>query len=967
MSYSLHQHTPTLSAIDPRGLPVRSVAYHRETALEQPQARIHRQVFCAQGLLREQWDPRLNVLRSADPAVNPNQRQHYSLSGQLLHTDSVDAGWQLMLPGEAGQILEHWDARGAHQRYEYDRLLRAVAIFEQASDQPAQRCVERLTYAPGTVTDAGLQCAGRLVRHDDTAGTVFYEAYAVPGQVIRQGRCFPQKVQAPDWPLSQAARDALLEAQRFVTTWQYAASGQLLEQVDAKGNRQQMRYGLEGQLTSGALSLASGKRQVLVDQRTYNASGQPLSERAGNGIVSSAQYGLADSRLQRLQVHHAHGQGEPLQVLNYEYDGAGNVLRIQDEAQPTRWFRNTQSGSDNTYRYDTLYQLIGATGREHANPSTGQGLPPMAMFGAVDDSQWRAYTQQYSYDASGNLKTLQHRPLVGTGYTRYFTVGRHSNHGCLQPTGISDPGLGRGFDARGNQLELVQGQAMSWNVRNQLTRVTQVQRGPDLDDDDEVYAYDGAGQRVFKRRRTRGRMRTFVQEVRYLPGLEICRNTATGERFNVLRVSLGSNPVRVLQWEEGLPDGLMDEQVRFSIGDHLGSRSLELDGQAQLISQEVFYPFGGTAWWAARNAIEASYKTLRYAGKERDASGLYYYGFRYYAPWLQRWINPDPAGDSDGLNLYLMVGSNPLTFTDSNGLNGQRATPVPVMALIAFTTFVILLGFAGGALLGHEMTGATTGALLGGFVSATIYRHERRTRPAPPQMTDSQYGEQLTNLALDMAAYYGLSNEEASRLLSFAYEQRHEVEGVSFLVSVQADSIYAHAGPAAGKPHAQTIINEHRNPVPDLARIGYGTRQLRGPVRAPTVESVQASAAPLFEVGATARASGSRRERRLAEPEEQRPAQQRRTATPSGFVIDTTAVNGVAPESREGRSIALALSHLREGRLTAVHWHQHQDRLWSADLHGYSGTRGRGAYRLMLQHIEGRHYRVQGVRNPHRR
>ncbi|MFD2882680.1 RHS repeat-associated core domain-containing protein [Pseudomonas lini] len=54
--------------------------------------------------------------------------------------------------------------------------------------------------------------------------------------------------------------------------------------------------------------------------------------------------------------------------------------------------------------------------------------------------------------------------------------------------------------------------------------------------------------------------------------------------------------------------------------------------------------------------------------KERDASGLYYYGHRYYAPWLQRWISPDPAGTVDGLNLYCMVGNNPLRFVDHKGL-----------------------------------------------------------------------------------------------------------------------------------------------------------------------------------------------------------------------------------------------------------------------------------------------------------
>jgi RHS repeat-associated protein len=34
-------------------------------------------------------------------------------------------------------------------------------------------------------------------------------------------------------------------------------------------------------------------------------------------------------------------------------------------------------------------------------------------------------------------------------------------------------------------------------------------------------------------------------------------------------------------------------------------------------------------------------KRYRYTGKERDdSSGLCYYGARYLAPWLARWISP---------------------------------------------------------------------------------------------------------------------------------------------------------------------------------------------------------------------------------------------------------------------------------------------------------------------------------------
>jgi insecticidal toxin complex protein TccC len=119
----------------------------------------------------------------------------------------------------------------------------------------------------------------------------------------------------------------------------------------------------------------------------------------------------------------------------------------------------------------------------------------------------------------------------------------------------------------------------------------------------------------------------------------------------------------MLHW----PDGGESDQLRYSLSDHLGSSVLELDDGAGILSQEHYYPFGGTACWAGKSAVAAKSKTIRYSGKERDSTGLYYYGYRYYASWLQRWISADPAGPVNGLNIFIFVSNNPVNLKDVDG------------------------------------------------------------------------------------------------------------------------------------------------------------------------------------------------------------------------------------------------------------------------------------------------------------
>jgi len=104
--------------------------------------------------------------------------------------------------------------------------------------------------------------------------------------------------------------------------------------------------------------------------------------------------------------------------------------------------------------------------------------------------------------------------------------------------------------------------------------------------------------------------------------------------------------------------------IRYQLGNHLGSVMLELDDKAEIISFEEYFPYGNTSYQAARNQIEAP-KRYRYTEKERDEeSGFYYYGARYYAPWLGRWSSCDPMPND---NLYLYTDNNPVVLKDLDG------------------------------------------------------------------------------------------------------------------------------------------------------------------------------------------------------------------------------------------------------------------------------------------------------------
>ncbi len=90
------------------------------------------------------------------------------------------------------------------------------------------------------------------------------------------------------------------------------------------------------------------------------------------------------------------------------------------------------------------------------------------------------------------------------------------------------------------------------------------------------------------------------------------------------------------------------------------------DSSGAVVARYLYDPFGQLL---GRWGPMAEVNRYQFSSKETDRlTGLSYYGYRFYDPSLQRWLNQDPLGEGGGINLYGFVGNAPFSYVDPNGL-----------------------------------------------------------------------------------------------------------------------------------------------------------------------------------------------------------------------------------------------------------------------------------------------------------
>lgn len=678
-----HKATPTIAKIDPLGR-----EFYRSTLNNDATERKVIHTLDITGDIHEITDAR--NLKAFE--------YKRDMLGRLLYEKSMDAGEKWTFHNNFDQVIHLWDTRNVHHRTRYDSADRVVSIRIDGA-LGLNHVVEKFVYGEDpTLSNAkDRNLRGQLVIHYDQAGKQEVSKFTPEGApLIKERILLDQFTTEPDWNNPAAVA---LSAEKYSSSFTYDAAGKLTEQQLPDNIVRKFTYNDRGGITKITVSSPSGNVEILQDT-DYDAKGMRQKIHMGNHVVLDYTYDAQTFRLKRLLAHKTNGVHRTYQDIAYTYDPIGNLIYFIDQAQqPSAASHTVVQGlnvsAHNSFEYDALYQLKSASGRAHqallqndyVDRSRESGVAASWAKGSRhitlnNGAAVERYTRSYQYDLAGNLVKIGHSGS-SQNWTQQYWTSPSSNRSLplneLDGTPVTNPTTR--FDANGNCIYLPHLRSIEWNYRNNISKAVIIDRAAQgKANDEEYYVYGGDGMRVRKitQRVTDVASNTVeLTEKIFLDGCEIKRIVAGGtevlKRFTS-HIGDGTNTLaHIHSWEKDQlareTDDIAKRKIHYQLSNHIGSSSLELDENGDVITYEEYFPFGGTSFIAGRSKREIDMKDYRYSGKERDDfTGLYYFGYRYYAHWLGSWMSPDPIGPKDSENLYLYVHNNPVNLVDPNGL-----------------------------------------------------------------------------------------------------------------------------------------------------------------------------------------------------------------------------------------------------------------------------------------------------------
>ena len=697
-------------------------------------------------VFRFQYDAHGNLTRVNEPG-GASSAYTYDANGCMLTSNTTHFGSWRYVYDAASRIIETMGEGGIHEQYEYNANGKLAKIKQSngacisleydrfgnplAISDPLGR-TSRYEYDPAGLTlTAIIRPAGNATRIErDGNDRLIRETYADGSSMSYEYNCCAgvgvvdetgKRLRFTRDPLLQISEQVLPDGNRLLLTYDRSQrvssitlpggathtieyddprrvfnvanplGGRMWQHLDAKGNLLDL-WNENGSRTRYTYDELDHPLSVTYPgggmvSMTYNLAGQLEQVRNARGQTVTHFY----DRLSRLTRKQYSEQNVVNNVVNYEYDAAGNQVSMKDATGKTSTFYDLANQPvaieyPDGLRADFTYDL----NRNLSQVTCPQGLSVRYTCDQRDRpvrAEWKNHFVAFQYDAAGNLVEIQRSNGVTSRTTldansRVSAISHQSGRKTLAavqlerdiqgnvtarqteelpPPASDGPQNGIAFNPDG-QITALNGMDCQWDADGNLLslgnawqaaydaedRMVEIQRGENV----QSWQYNGSGQRVLSS----------------LNGA-VCRNHFDPNGSLLFQTDQNGNVTAYyIYLDQRLVAAVIPEKGTFFYHfDPLGNTLALSDEKGKAVQGYNYSPFGRLSASTQNSPFHNPFTFGGEYGVANDGDGLYFMTTRHYLADLGRFIQRDAIGISGGLNLYAYANSNPLTLNDPIG------------------------------------------------------------------------------------------------------------------------------------------------------------------------------------------------------------------------------------------------------------------------------------------------------------